>query len=85
MTVVVNAQADARDGDTLTDGMGEVGHATPVAAMTDAPKGWQCVNKLEISTGHHNEPVIRWQRRETPDRVTGNQPTAGLRGRLVPL
>ena len=24
--------------------MGEVGHSTPVAAMTDAPKGWQCVN-----------------------------------------
>lgn len=58
MTVVVNAQADALDGDKLTDGMGEVGHESPVAAMTDAPKGWQCVNKPEFSTGRHSEPVI---------------------------
>jgi len=32
------------DGDISTDGMGEVEQASAVAAMTDAPKGWQCVD-----------------------------------------
>lgn len=38
------AWMDTHDGDISTDGVGEVGLASPVAAMTDAPKGWQCVD-----------------------------------------
>lgn len=55
---MVSAQTDASDGDTLTDGMGiEADPESPTTAVTDAPKGWQCVNKQEISTCHHNNSV----------------------------
>ncbi len=34
------AWMDTPDGDRSTNGMGEVGLVSPVAAMTDTPKGW---------------------------------------------